>query len=199
MIKKYREALNEMGRLYGGESQEELPLQGENGVKEELSDEEGYESQKERNEPNDAEKGVYDENREQSEEESAVDGDEKPMQAPSVMLPEGEATDFANFSAAVFSGEETYPVEGARIVVYRGDNIYAFLSTDSNGKTKSIKLPAFSRENSLVSDNPDKTVNYQADIFAEGFYAEKGLLVSAVGGSDIILKVILVPEEERIG
>lgn len=199
MIKKYRDALNEMGQLYGGEEKNELILQGEKDPKEDTSIQESNESAETEKALNDTENSAYDANESLSADESVNEEDGNFFRAPSVMLPEGEMTDFAYFTANVFSGEETYPVEKAKIVIYRGDNIYAFLSTDESGKTKKIKLPAFNRENSLESDNPDKTVSYQADIFAEGFVAQKGLLVDAVGGSDIVLKVILVPEEERIG
>lgn len=199
MIKKYKEALDEMGQLYGGEVTEEVPLQSEKAEEEAVLSEEGNESKEKENAVKEAKNG------QSSGVEQTVDsGDAKVdaqvvQRAPTVSLPEGDMTDFAYFSANVFFGEETYPVQGARIVIYRGDNIYAFLSTDENGKTKRIKLPAYDRENSLESENPDKTVDYQADIFAEGFNAQKGLLVGAVGGSDIILRVILVPEGERIG
>ena len=59
-------------------------------------------------------------------------------------------------------------------------------------------IPAFEKENSLQADNPDKAIDYQADIFAEGFIAKENLLVSAVGGSDIVLEAELVPESEGI-
>lgn len=195
MIKKYKEALDEMGQLYGGEVAEEAPLQSEKAEEEAVLSKEGNESKEKENAAKEGKNEEID-----STERISVDEDAQVVQrAPTVSLPEGDMTDFAYFSANVFFGEETYPVQGARIVIYRGDNIYAFLSTDENGKTKRIKLPAYDRENSLEAENPDKTVDYQADIFAEGFNAQKGLLVGAVGGSDIILRVILVPEGERIG
>lgn len=199
MIKKYKQALDEMGQLYGGEAVDEVALQREKAAVEKALQEEGNESQEREKESQGSEKGGNHENKRPSDDEAAETEEKLLQTAPTVALPEGETTDFAYFSANVFSGEEAYPVQGARIVVYRGDNIYAFLSTDENGSTKRIRLPAFSRENSLEADNPDKTVDYQADIFAEGFNAQKGLLVGAVGGSDIILRVILVPEGERIG
>lgn len=200
LIKKYKDALDEMGKIYGGESQNEnidSPLNEQNGAKETLSEEETSSYSKEEEEPlNDADTAEIEGFTSESENEPY---NETSDDAPSVIFPEGEATSFSYFIANVFSGDEVYPVEGAKVVVYRGDNIYAFLSTDENGKTERIRLPAFEKENSLEADNPDKTVEYQADVFAEGFNAQKGLVVSAVGESEILLRVILVPENERIG
>lgn len=199
LIKKYKDALDEMGKIYGGESQNEnidSSLTEQNGAKETLSEEEASYSKEEEEPLNDADTAEIEGFTSESENEPY---NETSDDAPSVIFPEGEATSFSYFIANVFSGDEVYPVEGAKVVVYRGDNIYAFLSTDENGKTERIRLPAFEKENSLEADNPDKAVEYQADVFAEGFNAQKGLVVSAVGESEILLRVILVPENERIG
>ena len=121
------------------------------------------------------------------------------VKEPAVSFPEGEATSSATFFARVFTAENAYPIEGAKVVVYRGDNIYAFLETDGEGRTKTVKLPAFEESNSLEEDNRYQSIDYFADVFAAGFVTQKALLVSSVGGSDIVLNVLMIPEEEGLG
>lgn len=197
IIKKYTESLVNMGQLYGGEAPKDdltPPKTKNESIKEETATSSGEEEKpliSAETEKNEGENTASDITVEDVNTEPAVS-------PPAVDFPEGEATSFAPFVAAVFSGEEAYPVEGARVVVYRGDNIYAFLTTDENGRTDRARLPAFPEGNSLESDNPDRSIDYSADVFAEGFITKKGLLVSAVGGSDILLKVIMIPEGERI-
>ncbi len=195
MIKKYSQSLVEMGMTYGGEAKKEAvePLKTEN---ESISEEATTSSNEAENAKNAAETVA------ETPENTSIEVEDvntyPAVSPPAVNFAEGDATSFAPFVAVVYSGEGAYPVAGARVVVYRGDNIYAFLTTDENGRTKTARLPAFPESNSLESDNPEQSIDYSADVFAEGFIARKGLLVSAVGGSDILLKVIMIPEEERI-
>lgn len=128
---------------------------------------------------------------------SSVSDDTAPT-APEALIDNQKATSSATFFAEVATGENAYPVAGAKVVIYRGDNIYAFLESDETGRTKLIRLPAFSKENSLDAQSNEQSIEYLADIFSPGFVSQKGLVVSAVGESDIILNVLLVPEEERM-
>ena len=197
MIKKYTRELELMGKNYGGEAEEipVTPLKTENkGISQEAT----LYPEIAQNSENALETDAEPPENDQTEDESA-DAEELYVDEGSDEASESAMTSTAGFSAAVFSGDYTYPVEGARIVIYREDNIHAFLETDANGTTKKITLPSFEKENSLEADNPDRSVDYFADVFAEGFVTQKGLLVSAVGGSEIFLKVIMVPESERIG
>lgn len=198
MIKKYSEALEEMGKTYGGEAAVKIAEKSSVSENETLSEGTASYSAEEENTAKEAETAEITLENDLAEEEETVDTE--PSVQEGVAEPsEADITSTALFSAAVFAGEGTYPVEGARIVVYRDDNIYAFLESDANGATKKVTLPAFPEENSLDSENPDRSIDYFADVFAEGFKAQKGLLVSSVGGSDIFLRVLMVPEEERLG
>ncbi len=197
MIKKYTEALETMGKTYGGEA-EQMALTPSETANEEPSEEMASYSEEDENIENALETAAESPENTYAEEENDIATDSSATESNND-AGENELTSTASFSAAVFSGDYTYPVEGARIVIYRDDNIYAFLETDENGATKKITLPTFAEQNSLESDNPDRSVDYFADVFAEGFTPQKGLLVSGVGGSDIFLKVIMVPESERIG
>lgn len=197
MIKKYTHELEMMGRAYGGEA-EDVPVTLSKTQEESVLKGTVTNTEKTQNAVNDQETAAEALKNSRSEEKIANEEENFYNEAQEVEA-ESEMTSTANFSAAVFSGDYTYPVEGARIVVYREDNIYAFLETDANGATKRITLPAYERENSLEADNPDRSVDYFVDAFAEGFTPQKGLLVSAVGGSDAFLKVLMVPESERIG
>ena len=113
-------------------------------------------------------------------------------------LPLADPENFALFSARVFSGNEAYAVPNAKISIYLDGKLHAFLITDESGATKQIKLQSYPKLNSFIPDNTEQTVDYSADIFAEGFAERKGLLVSAVGGSQILLNTELTPLSERI-
>lgn len=112
--------------------------------------------------------------------------------------PVANPQNYATFSARVFSGEEAYPVENAKVMLYIGKTLYSFLITDENGETPKIKIEAPPEKNSLVPNSENQQLDYSADVFAEGFTTARGLLVSAVGSSDILLPVRLAPLSERI-
>ena len=118
--------------------------------------------------------------------------------SPTEDLPLADPENFATFTARVFSGREAYAVPGAKISIYLDGKLHAFLMTDENGSTKQIKLQSYPAVNSFIPDNTEQTIDYSADIYAEGFTERKGLLVSAVGGSDILLSAELTPLSERI-
>lgn len=201
IIKKYSEILLKMGQTHSGEAPADVQ-----DITESVS-ETDFEAtlQQTANDSTDEEKADQEpENDEKQTEEAESEQQQEIVNTqPSVKEAtqeplQGEVTSSASFFARAFTGEGAYPVSGARVVVYRGDDIYAFLETDSNGETKRVSLPAFEKENSLVPDNDFQSISYSADVFANGFLAQKGLLVSAVGTSEIVLDVLLVPEEERL-
>ncbi len=105
---------------------------------------------------------------------------------------------FSTFVARVFSGGGAYPVPEAKVVLYRGDTLEAFLTTDKSGETPQIKIASYPQKNSLEPLSDEQRLNYSADVFADGFTEKKNLLISAVGGADVVLNVELVPESEGI-
>ncbi len=111
---------------------------------------------------------------------------------------EEDMENFAYFRARVFTGGEAYPIEKAGVTVYKNDILYAFLVTDKNGETAKIKIEAYPERNSLEPLSDEQSIDYTADVFAEGFTRKENLLVSAVGGSDIVLETELTPESEGI-
>lgn len=104
-----------------------------------------------------------------------------------------EMTGHATFSARVFTGNNTYPIENAKVLVVKDDNLYTFLTTDRDGVTKKVRLPSFPEANSLNPDSDKQYVNYTGEVYATGFTPKKGLLIEAVGGSDIVLDVQMTP------
>ena len=124
--------------------------------------------------------------------------EEKENISPTDEIPSADPNDFAFFSAGVYSGNQAYAIPNAKISIYLDGKLHAFLITDENGKTKKIKLQSYPKLNTFIPESDEQTVDYSADIFAEGFAEKKGLLVSAVGGSDILLNVELTPLSERI-
>lgn len=111
---------------------------------------------------------------------------------------EEEMESFAYFRGRVFTGGEAYPIEKAGVTLYKNDLLYAFLVTDKNGETARVKIEAFPEKNSLEPLSDEQSTEYRADVFAEGFIPREGLLVSAVGGSEIVLETELTPESEGI-
>lgn len=127
----------------------------------------------------------------------------KPYKEPENILPISEIPladpeNFALFTAKVYSGSLAYAIPDAKISIYLDGKLHAFLITDENGTTKQIKLESYPKINSFIPESEEQTVDYSADIYAEGFAQKKALLVSAVGGSDILLTTELTPLSERI-
>ena len=118
--------------------------------------------------------------------------------SPTVDIPLADPENFAMFSARIFTGNQAYPVANAKVSVYLDGKLHSFLITDENGETKKVKLESFPETNSFIPESTNQALDYSADIYADGFAERKGLLVSAVGGSDILLNVQLTPLSERI-
>lgn len=117
---------------------------------------------------------------------------------PTSELPLASPENFALLTAKVYSGSLAYAIPDAKISIYLDGKLHAFLITDENGTTKQIKLESYPKINSFIPESEEQTVDYSADIYAEGFAQKKALLVSAVGGSDILLTTELTPLSERI-
>lgn len=107
------------------------------------------------------------------------------------------AADTATFSARVFTGNNAYPIENAKVLVIRDDKLYTYLTTDRNGVTKVVSLPASPEMNSFNPESDNRSLQYTGEVYATGFTPKKNLLISAVGGSDIILDVQMSPISER--
>ena len=123
---------------------------------------------------------------------------DKPNISPSEEIPLADPENLAYFSAKVFSGNQAYPVANAKVSVYLDGKLHIFLITDENGETKRVKLQSFPATNAFIPENTQQVLDYTAEIHAEGFATEKNLLVSAVGGSDILLTAEMTPLSERI-
>ena len=147
---------------------------------------------------------IIDEPLEESQQESALEDtavkpdEERENISPTSELPLANPKNFALFTAKVYSGNQAYAVPNAKISIYLDGKLHAFLITDENGATKQIKLESYPKINSFIPESDEQTIDYYADVFAEGFTERKGLLVSAVGGSDILLSTELTPLSERI-
>ncbi len=118
--------------------------------------------------------------------------------SPADDIPLSDPENFAMFSARIFTGNQAYPIANAKVSVYLDGKLHSFLITDENGETKKVKLESFPETNSFIPESTNQALDYSADIYADGFAERKGLLVSAVGGSDILLNVQLTPLSERI-
>lgn len=111
---------------------------------------------------------------------------------------EDEATSsVAGFSARVFTGEDAYPVENAKVLIYKDKKLFHFLLTDENGNTPRVEIAAAPSENALIPNSENQKIDYFAEVVADGFTPQKNLLVSAVGGTEILLPIQLIPISER--
>ena len=124
--------------------------------------------------------------------------EEKESAAAREIPAEEDMENFAYFRGRVFTGFGAFPIENAKVILYKNDVLYAFLVTDKNGETLRIKIEAFPEKNSLEPLSDEQRVDYSADVYADGFTEKKNLLVSAVGGSEVVLDVELTPESEAI-
>ncbi len=112
--------------------------------------------------------------------------------------PKANPENYATFTARVFSGDEAFPIEGAKVMIYREKNLHTFLITNENGETATVKIESAPAENALIPNSENQEIDYTADVYADGFTPRKGLFVSAVGDSQILLTVQLTPLSERI-
>lgn len=187
MIKSYSDELMSYAKEHNSES---LVLKRVPQVKTDTENNTPPEDEKE------SEEVVTEQSEEETSEGEMQEGDEEiePDEIPA----EEDMENFAYFRGRVFTGFGAFPVENAKVVLYKNDVLYAFLVTDKNGETIRIKIEAFPEKNSLEPLSDEQRTDYTADVYAEGFNEKKNLLVSAVGGSDIVLDVELTPESEAI-
>ncbi len=122
------------------------------------------------------------------------------LQTPEATRTQNESAPLstANFFARVFSGDSAFPVLGAKVILKRNGELYKVLTTSASGETQKIKITSYKKENSLLPEGENQRYDYFADVYADGFVTKKDLLVSAVGESEIILTVQMIPVSERI-
>ncbi len=207
LIKKYSEKLMEL-LPFAQDSQTDLqtqnetsvpPQQGTDSLTEAAADMTDSDSEalpQENNSPADSTNND-DLNFADDDEDTSTEPTDSPSQSEKRPIPTNPQN-FATFRARVFSGNSAFAVENAKVSVHIGDELYAFLVTDKNGETITVKLESSPEENSLEPLSEDQSLEYAADVSADGFITQKNLLVSAVGGSDIVLNVQLVPESEGV-
>ena len=189
MIKSYSDELMDYARSHNSESLviKNKPQESESSEeKEEAEEKEEKEEEKEEIMPEG----------DSSEEKEDNEAEDKPL---TEIPAEEDMESFASFRGRVFTSFGAFPVENAKIILYRNDVLYAFLVTDKNGETARVKIEAFPEKNSLEPLSDEQSTEYRADVFAEGFITREGLLISAVGGSEIVLETELTPESEAIG
>lgn len=132
-------------------------------------------------------------------EENSIGGDEETStnERENAESEEEVTGGVAGFSARVFTGEDAYPVENAKVLIYKDKKLFHFLLTDENGNTPRVEIAAAPSENALIPNSENQQIDYLAEVFADGFTPQRDLLVSAVGGTDILLPVQLIPISER--
>ena len=187
-IKKYAEELLRMNRDFHPQSERTYEKEAEF-AEEIMNEEDLLPEEKDEEDPEEMQEEAEEETEEETEEAEPLYETDKAEEEPE---------SFAFFSARVFTGNNAYPVENARVIVTRNNKLFTYLSTDSDGATGRIKLPASPESNSLDPESKNQSTEYRGEVYAVGFTPKKNLLISAVGGSDIVLNVQMTPLSERM-
>ncbi len=194
MIRRYSEELLKMSR------EKALPDPPEEIVQSAFAESTDEEKSEDEEEEKEDEKADYEEKRQDISDIAGIEATDfyrkDTENFPPFSLEEPE--NFAYFTARISTGTNAFPVENAKVLVIKDDKLFTFLSTDSNGLTKKVKLPSYPEINSFEPESTEQYVEYTAEVYAEGFSPKKNLLVSAVGGSDIVLDVQMTPLDERV-
>ena len=118
---------------------------------------------------------------------------------PATESPAPQSEDnFSYFKAAIYTADQAYPVQDAKIELSKDGELVAYLITDRDGQTKTIQIQSPPAGNSLDPYSTQQSIDYSADVYAEGFVTKKNVLVSAVGDSFAILNLNIIPVPERV-
>ena len=86
------------------------------------------------------------------------------------------------------------PVEGAQVTVRNESGaVERVLTTDRNGQSETIALPAPPMANSLTPENPDSFSKYAIQTEIEGYYPVENLQVPVFSGQTTLQQVALIP------
>lgn len=93
----------------------------------------------------------------------------------------------------VFTGEWAEPLEGARVVVSRQEQIYANLTTDRDGYTPVIPLPAADPALSQRPGNATPYTSYDIRVQADGFRPAQYGNIPVYGNNYVTQPAALLP------
>ena len=121
--------------------------------------------------------------------------DTPPAQSPYSVPSDG--TGFGQLQAAVYTARRSVPIPGALVTVFSGGAPYASYTTDIDGKTPVIQLPAG------ISSSPDDSyaspfTNYRVIATADGYYPQNDLTAQIFSGQTALLPVEMVPLPDGI-
>ena len=92
-----------------------------------------------------------------------------------------------------FTADQAEPIPGARVIVSRGDTIFANTETDRDGYTPVIPLPSVDPELSLRPGNVQPYVAYTIEAYADGFRAVRHENVPVYGNNYVTQPIALLP------
>lgn len=96
-----------------------------------------------------------------------------------------------------YTAEQTKPLENARITISREnggkEELIRFLTTNSDGRTPTVRLPAPSKNFSLSPNEPQGFYNYNIRIDYPGYYTEEQINVPIFPDTTAIQNAALIP------
>lgn len=92
-----------------------------------------------------------------------------------------------------FTAGEAEPIEGARVTVSRGDDLYANTATDRDGYTPVIPLPSVDPALTLQPGGPQPYVTYTIQVNADGFRPVIHENVPVYGNNYVTQPAVLLP------
>lgn len=114
-------------------------------------------------------------------------------QTPPPAPPIAESPFVGYLRVVTFSGNQAEPIEGARVVVSRGDTVYANTETDRDGTTPVIPLPSVDPALTLRPGNDQPYVPYTIQVNAEGFRPVRHENVPVYGNNYVTQPIALLP------
>ncbi len=115
-----------------------------------------------------------------------------PQTAPQEPAPE-ESAFVGYLRVFVFTGEGAEPLESARVVVSQENTVYANVSTDRDGFTPVLPLPAVDPALTLTPGNPSPYTAYDVTVSAEGYQGVHHRNLPVYGNNYVTLPTPLYP------
>ncbi len=120
--------------------------------------------------------------------------EEPPAETNSTTAPPVEESPFVGYLRIfAFAASEAEPIEGARVVVSRGDTLYANTATNRDGYSPVISLPTVDPALTLQPGASQPYIPYNIQVTAEGFRPVTHDNVPIYGNNYVTQPVVLLP------
>ena len=117
----------------------------------------------------------------------------QPAELPQTEVAPPESPFVGYLRAFVFTGEGAEPLEAARVVVSRGDTVYANVTTNRDGFTPVLALPSVDPALTLTPGNATPYTAYDVVVTADGFRGARHRNLPVYGNNYVTLPSPLYP------